>query len=163
MSKAIYQIINKLELKEHPEGGFYSEVYKSPKIYKSDSNKSEVRNLATSIYFLLKSGQVSKFHQLKSDEIWYFHSGSPLNVVIINENGDLRTLVLGTNIELEYQPQIIIPAGSIFGAEVMLPDTYSLIGCVVIPGFEFADFKLMEQKELIAHYPDFKEIIIHLT
>jgi uncharacterized protein len=159
----INQIINKLGLKEHPEGGYYSEVYKSPKTFNSNSKNSEIRSLATSIYFLLKTGQVSKFHQLKSDEIWYFHSGSPLNVFVISERGDLNTTILGDNFEHDNQPQIIIPGGAIFGAEVILPETYSLIGCAVIPGFEFADFKLMEQNELISLYPNYKEIIARLT
>jgi predicted cupin superfamily sugar epimerase len=159
----ISQIINNLGLKEHPEGGYFFEVYKSSKIYKPNLENSENRNLATSIYFLLKSGQVSKFHQLKSDEIWYFHSGSPLNVFLINEKGDLKTSVLGNTFELNYHPQIIIPAGTIFGAEVILPNSYSFIGCAVIPGFEFADFKLMKQDELLSIYPNYKDLIIRLT
>ena len=144
----INRIIRKLNLKKHPEGGYFSETYRCSKTISLSSDNVIDRNLATNIYFMLKSGQVSKFHRLKSDEIWYHHSGSPLKVYMIDKNCNLQIVNLGDITERECQPQLIIPGGTIFGAEVILPETYSLIGCAVMPGFDFEDFELINKNEL---------------
>ena len=121
------------------------------------------RSLSTSIYYLLRSGEVSHFHRLKSDEIWYFHMGSPVVVYLISLSGDLKIIKLGCEIDKEEVPQIVIPAGSIFGAEVAEKDSYSLVGCMVSPGFHFNDFELMEREELLMNYPVHKDIIKKFT
>ncbi len=159
----IKHLIRKLELREHPEGGYYSEIYRSLKTLNSNEDIGISRNLATSIYFMLKSGQVSKLHKLKSDEIWYFHDGSPLRVFLLNKSGNFQIAILGNNIVQDQQPQLIIPADTIFGAEVILPDTYSLIGCAVIPGFDFKDFELLKRDELLVIWPNYKKLIERLT
>ena len=82
--------IEKLGLKEHPEGGYYSECLKSSDIIDAHSVDAAFggdRRLWTSIYFLLKDREVSRFHRIKSDEIWYYHSGTPLVIHIITKEG----------------------------------------------------------------------------
>ena len=152
--------IEKLKLRPHPEGGYYSELYRSQKSF---ANNGITRPLSTSIYFLLKSGQVSKLHQLTSDEIWYYHSGSALTLVMIDNDGVVKEEVLGSDIENGEHPQILIEAGTIFGATIKEENSYTLMGCSVSPGFDFRDFKLFGRDELLSIYPQQKELIEKLT
>lgn len=157
--------VEKLNMKEHPEGGYYNECLRSgDKIDATSVDPSFVgeRRLWTSIYFLLKDRDVSRFHRLKSDEIWYYHSGVPMVIHIINKNGELERVKLGVDIERGERPQVLIPKGSIFGA-IMDGTGYSLAGCMVSPGFEFNDFELLEREELIKMYPQHEFIIKRLT
>jgi predicted cupin superfamily sugar epimerase len=157
--------IEKLKLLSHPEGGYYKEVYRSEGEIQADSlpNKYEgARNYATSIYFLLGHDDISSFHRLKSDELWYYHDGEPLHVYII-ENGTLRIEKLGLNIDEGEQLQVIIPAGSIFGAKVISNKNFTLMGCAVAPGFDFKDFELLDRKTLLDLYPQHEEVIKMLT
>lgn len=155
--------IKNLNLLLHPEGGYYRELYRSEIIENFQGYKDNSRNLSTSIYYLLESKDVSKFHQLKSDEIWYYHSGSPTNVYIIDNKGLLNIVKLGLQVDLGEHPQVIIPKGSIFGASVVYPDSFSLFGCMVAPGFDFKDFILFTKNELLDKYPLYSEIINRLT
>ncbi|WP_066062911.1 cupin domain-containing protein [Neobacillus soli] len=164
--KEIQSLITTLGLIPHPEGGYYKSTYGS----KEQISDSEVsvnfkgqRRLYTSIYFLLTSDDISHFHRLKSDELWYFHGGSPLTVHIIHENGEYEEMKLGMNLVNGEVPQALVPKNSIFGSSVMEKDTYSLVGCMVSPGFEFQDFELFTQDELLHKYPQHEEIIIKLT
>ncbi len=153
--------IQHLNLKPHPEGGFYSEVYRSN--INVSSNQLPIgfegdRRLATSIFFLLRSKDISKMHRLKSDEMWYFHHGSPVKIIVINREGHKKTIKLGANPEKAEHFFTLIPAGNIFAAEVIEPDTYSLFSCIVTPGFEFDDFELFDKEELIQAYPKHEEL-----
>lgn len=121
------------------------------------------RKLYTSIYFLLTSKDVSHFHRLKSDELWYYHAGSPLTVHIIHDNGEYEEKKLGLNLDRGEVPQAFVPKNSIFGSSVMEEDTFSLVGCMVSPGFEFQDFEMFTQAELLSQYPQHKEIIMKLA
>lgn len=148
--------IDKLKLKPHVEGGFYCECIKSEDC---DSNG---RNLFTSIYYLLKDRDVSHFHKLDSDEIWYYHSGTPLVIYIISLDGKLIEKKLGPDIERNEYPQILVRKGEIFGA--MLDGTgYSLTGCMVAPGFQFDNFEIFKRDDLISKYPQYSSIIMRLT
>lgn len=149
--------IRKLQLQEHPEGGYYSEVYRNSK---KINFVSGARNFATSIYFLLKGDQISHFHQLFSDELWYFHAGSEVTVHKLF-NGKYEQNKLG--LDNESDPQIIIKAGTIFAAEVMDKSSFSLMGCMVNPGFDFDDFRLIKKKELINKYPNHEILINRFT
>jgi len=147
--------IKTLNLTEHPEGGFFSETYRSNISYND-------RNLATSIYFLLKENQISKFHSLKSDEIWYYHYGSSIKIHQIINSKHTET-ILGHNIDKKEKLSVIIKAGSIFSAELLEKKSFSIISCVVSPGFDFKDFKLYTSNELLTLHPEHKKIILRLT
>src|SRR4051812_17335950 len=88
--------IEKLALLPHPEGGYYKSTYASN--IKTDVN-GNTRSLFTSIYFLLRTGEVSHFHRLNSDELWYYHGGSSLTVHVIDEEGNYQEVKLGMNID----------------------------------------------------------------
>jgi uncharacterized protein len=159
-------LISFLGLEKHLEGGYYKEIYKTEdKITDSElsSNFEGKRHLATSIYFLLKSGEVSKFHRLISDEIWYFHAGDSLTIHVIDKKGHLNNYKLGLNLEKGEQPQIIIPKGDIFGATIENENKFCLVGCMVSPGFDFSDFELLSKDELMRTFPEHEDIITLLT
>jgi len=165
-NKKIHSLISNLELVPHPEGGYYKSTYQSKERISDTElsvNFEGERKLYTSIYFLLTSDDVSHFHRLKSDELWYFHAGSPLTIHVIHENGEYEEIKLGMNLENGEVPQALVPKNSIFGSSVNDKDTFSLVGCMVSPGFEFKDFELFTQDELLLKNPQHKEIILKLA
>lgn len=157
MQHRIQQLIAQLNLQPHPEGGYFAETYRSDE---GINTKNGERNLMTAIYFLLTSSDISRFHVIASDELWFHHEGSDLSVHVLDELGH-HILPLGKNGSNALAQQLV-PAGKIFGSTVDEPDTYALVSCVVAPGFDFRDFKLMDKAELLEKYPDFPEIIERL-
>jgi predicted cupin superfamily sugar epimerase len=157
MKTRILELVEKLQLKPHPEGGYYSETYRS-----GLDTAGDERSLATCIYFLMTSDNVSKFHTIAGDEIWFYHEGSPLTVHILSEKG-YEKLLVGPIDNEGHRPQQLVPPGVIFGSTVEQPDSYSLVSCMVAPGFDFRDFRLYSADELLAKWPEAKEIIERLT
>ncbi len=158
--------IEKLSLSPHPEGGYFNETFMATDVIPTDNlsrNYEGPRKAYTSIYFLLKSGQISHLHRLKSDELWNYHSGSPVTVHVIDLKGNYYAKKLGPDPDNQESFQVLIEAGVWFGAEVDDEDSYSLVGCFVSPGFEFIDFELAEREELIEKYPEHTSIIEKLT
>ncbi|GAA0076102.1 cupin domain-containing protein [Clostridium sp. CTA-5] len=157
--------IEKLDMISHPEGGFYKQSFISEENISArglNVESEESKKVWTSIYFLLRDGEVSNFHRLKSDEMWYYHSGSSLTIYMITPEGKLITEELGLNIEKGEKPQVLVPKGYIFGS-AMNNEGYALVGCMVSPGFEFKDFELFERNYLLDKYPNHKEVILKLT
>ena len=155
MNSAKYYI-KKLNMTPHVEGGYFKEVLVSNDLFKED------KNLFSSIYFLLETGEVSNFHRLSSDEMWYYHAGESLTIYMINPEGELITKQLGLNIEKGELPQVLVPKGYIFGS-AMNNDGFALVGCMVAPAFTFEDFELFKRDDLLNMYPHLKDIIIKLT
>jgi predicted cupin superfamily sugar epimerase len=158
--------IEKLNLKSHPEGGYYNEIYASKeRITSIDlTHKFQgTRSLATSIFYLLDSESVSKFHKLQSDEIWYYHHGATLHVYTIDNQDILNHYKLGSNAKEGEIFQLILPAGIIFAAEVIDKEAFSIFGCMVTPGFTFEDFELLVREDMLHVYPEYEEIIKRLT
>ncbi len=157
--------IKNLDMKAHPEGGFYKEIYTSEEHITANElsvNFEGSRILWTSIYFLLRDGEVSNFHRLKSDEMWYYHGGSPLTIYMISPKGELITEQLGLNVLAGEKPQVLVPKDYIFGS-AMNNEGYALVGCMVSPGFEFRDFELFNRTDLLEKYPHYQQIIHKLT
>lgn len=155
--------IKKLQLSTHIEGGAFREIYRSPMTVVPDGFPG-VRNYATSIYFLLQQHQFSAFHKIKSDETWHFYYGDPLIVYEIDRaTGQLTEHLLGSNTDKGEQFQCVIAAGNWFAARVTGDGAYTLCGCTVSPGFDFADFELAHQQDLLAQYPQHASLIKTLT
>jgi uncharacterized protein len=167
--------IKKLQLSEHPEGGFYKETYraditvdpheetkKKPQVKLS---KNKPRSISSTIYYLLKGKQVSFFHRLNcAEEMWHFYTGSSMTIYLIQETTrKLLELKLGDNSENGEMFQVLVKRGSWFGAMLNDPSSYSLVGCTVCPAFMFEDFELANRKTLISKYPEHKSIIKKLT
>lgn len=153
--------ISHLGLEPHPEGGFYKQIFASD--VKTHTEQDKQRKLYTSIYFLLRSQDISHLHRLQSDELWYYHGGSSLTVHIIDEQGEYKEVNLGLKLDEGEVPQVLVPKNSIFGSSVKEANTFSLVGCMVSPGFEFEDFELFSQEELLKEYPQHEEVIRRLA
>lgn len=161
--------IETLGLEAHVEGGYFKEVYRSTLSFSPEPVSgwqgeasgvfSGNRSLCTSIYFLLKSRQFSAFHRLKADEIWFFHWGSSLRVHQIDEFGVYSTEILGGDIHHGEVPQVLFRAGVYFAAEPVNQDSFSLVSCVVSPGFDYRDFELPGRAELSQKFPQHIPII----
>ena len=165
MIKSADYFIKELNLQKHPEGGYFKEIYRSEEVINSNTLPKYFdgeRNISTSIYFLLKSDDFSSFHKIKSDEIWHFYYGSPLTIFAII-NGKIEKLLLGNNPENGESFQQIVPKNSWFAACINKPDSFSLVGCTVAPGFDFNDFELATRKELLESYPLLIEEITKFT
>lgn len=166
MEKNAAYWISRLELIPHPEGGYFRETYRCPEVIEHAhlSNRySSDRACATAIYFLLNGNQVSKFHRLRSDELWCYHAGSPLTLHVIDPDGPARQFLLGQDIDSDQHPQVLIEHGQWFGAKVIQETSYTLVSCIVTPGFDFEDFELATRDYLLAIYPQHQEIVELLT
>jgi predicted cupin superfamily sugar epimerase len=148
--------ITALKMEPHVEGGYCCELFKS-------SGQSGERPLSSSIYYLLKAGQVSKFHRLKSDELWFYHYGAPLLIHQIDDTGNLSTKRLGLAVNQGEQPQILVSRNHIFGAELASQDGFCLVSCVVSPGFDYRDFELFSGAELLRLFPRHAAVIRRLN
>lgn len=159
-------LIDKLNLLPHPEGGYFSEVYRSDEFLSFNSLPKRFQSnrvFSTSIYFLLVKNQISHFHKIQSDEIWHFYKGSSVTIHQIDENGNYSFHKLGNNFLNNELPQIVIKNNTWFAAEIDDKNFYSLVGCTVSPGFEFEDFQLGKRNELIDKFPQYKDLIIKFT
>lgn len=144
-------IIKQLNMTPHPEGGYYYESYQSTQTVGDNA-------LFTSIYFLIEEGNISHFHQIKSDELWYFHAGDAITIHMIHQDGTYEAVKLGMNLLDGEVPQYLVPGGTIFASTVEEGE-WSFVGCMVSPGFKFEEFKLFNQTELIEEYPEHEAII----
>lgn len=150
-------LIEKLGLEAHPEGGYFREIYRSPLTLEQRD-----RSLMTSIYFLLTDSNVSRFHRITADECWYFHTGTPVIVHTLDENGH-REFVLGNDIASGQLPFYLVKGGTIFGSSVLGDKGYALVSCAVAPGFDFRDFELFTTEALLETFPGAEAIIRKLT
>jgi uncharacterized protein len=160
--------IDRLRLERHPEGGWYRETYRSEGAYDFGANSSfgSARSYATSIYYLLQQGDRSRLHRILSDEQWYFHAGSSLDVHGFPETGEPSQFTLGDDPDAGETLHSWVPAGHWFGARLAesgSPDAWALVSCVVAPGFDFRDFTFADRAELIAQFPAHAPIIEKLS
>jgi len=124
-------LIARLELSPHPEGGWYRETFRQPA-------PENGRGLATAILFLLEEGQRSHWHRVDAAELWLWHAGSPLALLI--DDGERREHLLGGDVLADQVPQAIVPTGAWQSAEAQ--HGWALVSCVVTPAFDFAGFEL---------------------
>jgi predicted cupin superfamily sugar epimerase len=161
LAPMVPELIARLGLQPHPEGGWYRETHRSP--HGVHSSRHGQRAAFTSILFLLEAPQVSHLHRLDAEELWNWHAGSPLAIRILTGAGVCETRHLGPDPGQSFQT--VVPAGEWFGAEVATRVTgdWSLVGCAVAPGFEFSKFELADRSKLTAQYPFEAELIRRLT
>lgn len=158
--------IEALGLRPHPEGGHYRETYRAAgRIGRCclGPEFDSARALSTSIYYLLRGGDFSSLHRIRSDEVWHHHAGSSLTIHRLETGGGYRTDRLGPDPSRGAAPQIVVPAGCWFGATVDDPGSYCLAGCSVAPGFEFRDLEIGRRDDLIRCFPAHRAIIERLT
>ncbi|MQA02407.1 MAG: cupin domain-containing protein [Streptosporangiales bacterium] len=133
-----------LELQPHPEGGWFRETWRSP-VTVEPSGYQGTRASATAIYFALGPGEESRWHQVRSAELWMWHGGGDLRLLLGGSGSEPSTevaeLVVGP-VETGGQPQALVPAG-VWQAARPAADAEVLVSCVVSPGFDFADFRML--------------------
>lgn len=163
------RVIELLDLVPHPEeGGFFREIYRA-----KDSIAAEAlpagydgpRSLSTAIYYLLTPETFSEMHRLRSDEIFHFYLGDPVEQLQLFPDGSGRKVVLGPDLEHGQILQGVVPAGVWQGARLLPGGAHgwALVGATVAPGFDFADYEAHGRAELEAAYPVFAEDIARLT
>lgn len=158
------QLISHLQLKPHPEGGFYAETFRSTLQVESTEHQA-ARSASTAIYFLLRRQDVSAFHRVRSDEVWHHYLGDALELVMIDEAGTLRTALLGTDFSNGEHPQALAPRNVLQAARVRGEGVHGFVlcGCTVAPGFEFDDFELPSRASLSARYPAYQGLFATLA
>ncbi|CAO2841672.1 unnamed protein product [Amaranthus hypochondriacus] len=180
------EIVKKLNLQAHVEGGFFSETFRDHSVFLSKSQLPPEykvdRPVSTSIYFLLPSGSVSKLHRIPCSETWHFYLGEPITIVELNEkDGSVKLTYLGQDLMGNEQPQYTVPPNVWFGSfptkdisvspeglatRAVSRDAeshFSLVGCTCAPAFQFEDFELAKRSELISYFPKYKSLILLLT
>ena len=129
-------IIARLELKPHPEGGYYRETFRDAR------TDAQGRAQSTAIYFLLARGDRSQWHRIDAVEIWHYYAGAALKLHIANDGCAPHIVTLGPDVAAGDRPQAIVPAGAWQTAEST--GDWTLVGCTVAPAFEFANFELLK-------------------
>ena len=125
------EIIRRLGMKPHPEGGHYVETFRAP---------GEGRSSGTAIYFLLRAGERSHWHRVDADETWHHYAGAPLELSMSTDGKSVRHHRLGIDFGIGEQPQIVVPRTAWQAARSL--GAWTLVGCTVAPGFDFAGFEL---------------------
>ena len=137
-------IIRLLDLKPHPEGGHFRETFRDGPLPALPSMVGRARAASTAIYFLLARGERSYWHRVDAAEVWHYYAGAPLALDIADtDEGPIRRLLLGADLAVGERPQAVVPPRTWQAAESL--GDWTLAGCTVAPGFEFADFELAPQ------------------
>ncbi|GAB3642145.1 cupin domain-containing protein [Spirosoma arcticum] len=158
--------IQSLNLQPHPEGGFFAETYRSAESIPQSALPDRfdgARVFGTAIYFLLESHHFSALHRIQADEIWHFYAGGPLEVFVINPDAILMVIQLGNDPTKGEVFQAVVPAGCWFGSKAAPGTDFSLVGCTVAPGFDFADFEMGDRTALLREFPQHQMVIEMLT
>lgn len=159
-------IIRTLGLVPHPEGGYYREIYRSaetvgreslPERYEGD------RHFGSSIIYLLTDDTFSAIHRLKTDEVFLYHLGDPVELLRLYPDGSGDVVALGPAINRGHMLQCVVPRGCWMGLSLATGGAYGLLGTVMAPGFDFSDFEMGNRGKLTAEYPGFAEMISRLT
>jgi uncharacterized protein len=127
------EIIRILDLRPHPEGGHFRETFRDP------AGTASTRAHSTAIYFLMKAGEISRWHRVDAAEVWHWHAGAPLLLTVADAVGR-RDVRLGTDLAAGERPQAVVPAHAWQQAQSL--GGWTLVGCTVAPGFEFAGFEM---------------------
>ena len=159
-------VVRTLKLKPLlPEGGYYAETYRSvvePHTLMSTSN----RPAATAILYLVTGENFSAFHRLKFDEIYHHYSGKSVELHLLYPNGELKSVILGSDLLNGEIPQFVVPAGVWQASKIKFissQDDWALLGTTMAPGFDFADFELADRRKLLDEFPEHAEKIQLLT
>jgi predicted cupin superfamily sugar epimerase len=164
MNETAKAFVEQYSMQPHPEGGFYKETWRSKITINTEGMggfSSRVnRNLFTSILFLLPGDTFSALHRIRSEELWNYHAGDPVVIYEIID-GQWKETLLGPGPGQSLQ-HVVMP-GIWFASRCSNPEGFSLCGCVVSPGFNFEDFEMGSNKQLIHDFPDLERYINWLT
>lgn len=160
-------IIEKLGLEPlDREGGFYSETYRSGETISWNAlplRYREDKALGTAIYYLLTADTFSAIHRLRSDEVFHFYAGDPVEMLQLRPDGSHNIIVIGSDIEAGHEPQVVVPRGVWQGCRLKPGGRFALMGTTVCPAFDPDDYEHGGRDALISKYPACAEMIRELT
>jgi predicted cupin superfamily sugar epimerase len=157
-------LIERFGLQPHPEGGYFRETFRAADRVTREASPGATRSASTAIYYMLCDGAHSAWHRIRSDEVWHFYAGEPIDIHVIEPTGQLLTHRLGNALtHADAVFQAVVPAGQWFAAELSDPATFALVGCTVAPGFEFREFELADGGALAKAYPQYAGVIERLS
>ena len=158
------EVISKLKLSPLPEeGGYYRRTYASEQTFPAHLFKTSflgTRHFSTAIYYLITPSQFSALHRLPQDEILHFYSGEPVEMLCIDTDEKISTIILGSDINKDQRPQVIVPQGVWQGTRLLKEEGWALLGATVSPGFEFSDLEVAGN-DLLERFPNEREKIKH--
>ncbi|HVO16906.1 MAG TPA: cupin domain-containing protein [Alphaproteobacteria bacterium] len=155
------EIIRLLGLTPHPEeGGFFRETYRSAETIPPavlDPGYGGPRAHSTAIYYLLTSTTYSAMHRVKSDEVYHFYLGDPIEMLQLAPGGAGRTVLIGPDVARGMQPQLVVPRGVWQGSRLVAgPHGFALLGATVAPGFDYADYEHGRRAALVRDWPNWR-------
>ncbi len=151
----IQELKDHYKLQQHPEGGWFNECYTS-------CEDKDGRALAGSIYFLLERNEISHFHRIDCEEIWFYHEGSGMKITVIKDAVQ-EEFLLGKDIGRGEKMMVTIPKDAVFAAENLDPVSYTFVSCITTPKFSYEGFKLIDKGELKEIYPAASEELLALA
>lgn len=160
------QVIDRLRLLPHPEGGYFRETYRASLRHMEHALPSEYggeRSAATAIFYLLTPDTFSALHRVKSDELFHSYAGDAVEMLQLWPDGNSKTVLIGNNLAQDHSPQVVVPGGVWQGSRLVAGGNWALLGCTVSPGFDFADFEIASRSDLLAQWPEAAEMITALT
>ncbi|MDP9037650.1 MAG: cupin domain-containing protein [Acidobacteriota bacterium] len=157
-----------LGLTPHPrEGGWFVRTYESGEMLPldvfADGRYSGARHTGTAIYYLLEPDTFSEMHLLRSDELFHFYMGDAVEMLHLRPDGTGDTVRIGSDLAAGERPQVLVPRGVWQGSRLARGGRWALLGCTVVPGFDFADYTSATRAALIADWPAFADEITKLT
>jgi predicted cupin superfamily sugar epimerase len=150
------EIKEPLQLEPHPvEGGYFRRTFTSALTLEVDrGSKPVVRAAGTAIYYLLEPGTFSEMHKLSSDELFHFYLGDPVEMLQLWPDGHSEVVILGPDLSASQHVQLLVPAGVWQGTRLIGNGKVALLGCSVVPGFDFADYTRGFFDDLVSRYPE---------
>ncbi|HXC94238.1 MAG TPA: cupin domain-containing protein [Edaphobacter sp.] len=157
-----------LGLQPHPrEGGWYVRTYEAQEFVARESltqgRYMSPRRTGTAIYYLLETGTFSEMHRLRSDEVFHFYAGDPVEMLQLKEGNAGVVTILGNRLEQGQRPQVVVERDVWQGCRLVGMGRWALLGCTVSPGFEFEDYESGTKETLCARWPKFEDMIAALT
>jgi uncharacterized protein len=155
-------------LEPHPrEGGWFIRTHTSDEVIPStvfrDGRYPGPRRTSTAIFYLLEPETFSEMHRLRSDEMFHFYAGDPVEMLQLTGDGQGQLIVIGNDLIKGHQPQVLVKRGTWQGSRLIAGGAWSLMGCTVTPGFEYEDYESAGRDELTEQWPAYAEHIVALT
>jgi predicted cupin superfamily sugar epimerase len=160
------ELITKLNLKPHKEGGFFAEVWRAPErlaVNALPPRYSGARSLSTAIYYLLTPDTFSRMHRLRSDEVFHFYLGDPVEFLLLSPDKKGSTAIVGPDVMAGQRLLLVVRRGTWQGARLLKGGKFALLGTTMAPGFEYDDYEPGKRADLAKAYPGFATAIRELT
>ncbi len=161
------EVIDRLQLVPLTiEGGYFRETYRSLLRHMGHALPPEYggeRNASTAIYYLLTPDTFSAIHRVKSDEVFHFYAGDPVEMLQLRPDGAAKVVLIGNDLAAGLEPQLVVPAGVWQGCRLRPGGDWALLGCTVSPGFDYADYQAASRAQLVERFPGHADLIAALT